>query len=104
MIDFTAPAATRHWLSVCRERKIAIVVGTTGLGAQEHAAIDAAARDVAVLQCAPNMSLGVNLLFKIAGEVAKILGDEYDVEIVEDTTASRRTPPPAPPRAWPTRS
>ncbi|MDB5296430.1 MAG: dapB [Phycisphaerales bacterium] len=82
LIDFTAPAALRHWLTVCRERGIAVVVGTTGLADADHAAIDAAARDVAVLQ-APNMSLGVNLLFKIAAEVAKVLGDEYDKEVVE---------------------
>jgi 4-hydroxy-tetrahydrodipicolinate reductase len=82
LIDFTAPAALRHWLKVCRDRGIAIVVGTTGLADSDHAAIDQAAADVPVLQ-APNMSLGVNLLFKIAGEVAKILGDDYDKEIVE---------------------
>ena len=59
-----------------------MVVGTTGLHATDHEVIDLAARDIAVLQ-APNMSLGVNLLFKIAGEVAKVLGDDYDIEIVE---------------------
>jgi 4-hydroxy-tetrahydrodipicolinate reductase len=82
LIDFTAPAALRHWLTVCRDRGIALVVGTTGLSDADHAAIDAAAADIPVLQ-APNMSLGVNLLFKIAGEVAKVLGDAYDMEIVE---------------------
>lgn len=82
MIDFTAPVAMRHWLGVCRQRKIALVIGTTGLAAGDHALIDEAARDIAVLQ-APNMSLGVNLLFKVAGQVAKILGDDYDKEIVE---------------------
>ncbi len=82
LIDFTAPAAMRHWLSACRERKIAMVIGTTGLQDEDHAAIDQAAGEIAVLQ-APNMSLGVNLLFKIAAEVAKKLGDDYDIEIVE---------------------
>jgi 4-hydroxy-tetrahydrodipicolinate reductase len=82
LIDFTAPAGMRHWLRICRERGIAMVVGTTGLQPGDHALIDEAAKDVAVLQ-APNMSLGVNLLFKIAGEVAKMLGDDYDIEIVE---------------------
>jgi 4-hydroxy-tetrahydrodipicolinate reductase len=82
LIDFTAPAGMRQWLKVCRDRGIAMVVGTTGLQGDDHAAIDAAAAQVAVLQ-APNMSLGVNLLFKIAGEVAKVLGDDYDIEIVE---------------------
>jgi 4-hydroxy-tetrahydrodipicolinate reductase len=82
LIDFTAPASTRHWLDVCRERGIAMVIGTTGLRDEDHAAIDAAAGQVPILQ-APNMSLGVNLLFKLAGEVARRLGDEYDIEIIE---------------------
>jgi len=82
LIDFTAPTAMRHWLKTCRDRGIAMVIGTTGLQEEDHAIIDRAAADIAVLQ-APNMSLGVNLLFKIAGEVAKMLGDEYDKEIVE---------------------
>ncbi len=82
LIDFTTPAATRNWLKVCRDRKIALVIGTTGLQDADHKAIDAAAADIAVLQ-APNMSLGVNLLFKVAAEVARTLGDDYDIEIVE---------------------
>jgi len=82
LIDFTAPAGMRHWLAVCRDRGIAIVIGTTGLQPGDHALIDEAAADVPVLQ-APNMSLGVNLLFKVAAEVAKRLGDDYDIEIVE---------------------
>src|SRR5947199_9071528 len=59
-----------------------MLIGTTGLAEHDHAALDQAAADIPVLQ-APNMSLGVNVLFKIAGEVAKLLGDEYDIEIVE---------------------
>ncbi len=82
LIDFTAPVATRHWLKVCRDRGIAMVVGTTGLHRVDHAAIDTAAEVIPVLQ-APNMSLGVNLMLKVVAEVAKKLGDEYDIEIVE---------------------
>ncbi len=82
LVDFTSPVATRHWLKACRDRGIAIVIGTTGLHADDHAAIDDAATDIAVVQ-APNTSLGVNLLFKVAAEVAAKLGDAYDVEIVE---------------------
>jgi 4-hydroxy-tetrahydrodipicolinate reductase len=82
LIDFTAPDSTRQWLTTCLARGTAMVVGTTGLQDQDHAAIDRAAEGIPVLQ-APNMSLGVNLLFKVAGEVAKMLGDDYDVEIVE---------------------
>src|SRR5437868_4979399 len=58
LIDFTSPASTRHWLKTCRDRGIAMVIGTTGLQDQDHAAIDRAAADIAILQ-APNMSLGV---------------------------------------------
>jgi 4-hydroxy-tetrahydrodipicolinate reductase len=82
LIDFTSPDSMRHWLKSCRDRGIGMVIGTTGLQEQDHAAIERAAADIPVLQ-APNMSLGVNLLFKIAGEVARILGDDYDKEIVE---------------------
>ena len=82
LIDFTVPAATRAALKVCREQGVALVIGTTGLTPADHAEIDAAAKDIAVLQ-APNMSLGVNLLFAIAAQVAKTLGDDYDIEITE---------------------
>ncbi len=82
LIDFTVPVAMRQWLQTCRDRKIAIVIGTTGLSDADHAAIDEAAREIPILQ-APNMSLGVNLLFKLAAEVAKKLGEDYDIEIVE---------------------
>ena len=82
LIDFSSPASMRHWLKVCRDRGIAMVIGTTGLHDADHAIIDQAAADIPVLQ-APNMSLGVNVLFKIAAEAARMLGDDYDKEIVE---------------------
>jgi 4-hydroxy-tetrahydrodipicolinate reductase len=82
LIDFTSPDSMRHWLKGCRDRGIAMVIGTTGLQEQDHDAIERAAGDIPVLQ-APNMSLGVNVLFKIAGEVARMLGDDYDKEVVE---------------------
>ena len=82
LIDFTVPASTRHWLKTCRDRGIAMVIGTTGLQPPDHAAIDRAAADIAILQ-APNMSVGVNVLLKIAAQLARTLGDDYDIEIVE---------------------
>ena len=82
LVDFTSPVAFRHWLKACRDRGIAMVVGTTGLHADDHLAIDAAAAHIAIVQ-SPNMSLGVNLLFRVAAEVARVLGDAYDKEIVE---------------------
>ncbi len=82
LIDFTIPAGTRTALELCVKNKIALVIGTTGLTADDHKLIDEAAKSIAVLQ-APNMSLGVNLLFALAAQVAKRLGDDYDIEIVE---------------------
>lgn len=82
LIDFSHPVATRHWLKVCRDRGIAMVVGTTGLHKVDHAAIDVAAEAIPVLQ-AGNMSLGVNLLLKVVAEVAAKLGDDYDIELLE---------------------
>lgn len=82
LIDFTVPQSMRAWLDVCRQRRIGMLVGTTGLDERDHAAIDQAGRDIPILQ-SPNMSLGVNVLFRIAAEVTLLLGSEYDVEIVE---------------------
>src|SRR4051794_21158775 len=56
LIDFTVPASTRHWLKTCRDRGIAMLIGTTGLQPADHATIDQAARDIPILQ-SPNMSL-----------------------------------------------
>ena len=82
LIDFSVPAALSSRLADCRTRKIPVVVGTTGLTAEHHTAIDSAAKEIAVVQ-SPNMSVGVNLLFKLAGEVARSLGEDYDIEIIE---------------------
>lgn len=91
MIDFSAPAATRKWLEVARKRHIRMLIGTTGLSDDDHRAIDAAARDVAVLQ-SPNMSLGVAVLYELARRAAELLGDA-DIDIVE---AHHRTKKDAP--------
>ena len=82
LIDFSTPAATRTITAQCTERGTSMVVGTTGLADEDHLRLDEAAKRIAILQ-APNMSLAVNLLFALAGQVAKQLDDDYDVEIVE---------------------
>jgi len=82
VIDFTIPAATRALIKRCYDRRVALVIGTTGLTDEDQEQIDAAAHQIPILQ-APNMSLGVNLLFALAGQVAARLGDDYDIEIVE---------------------
>jgi 4-hydroxy-tetrahydrodipicolinate reductase len=59
-----------------------MVIGTTGLKEKDHAAIDVAAAHIPILQ-APNMSVGVNVLLKLAALAAQGLGEDYDIEIVE---------------------
>jgi 4-hydroxy-tetrahydrodipicolinate reductase len=82
LIDFTAPEASlRHVESAARLGK-AVVLGTTGLDAAQQEALEKAARKIPIV-FAPNMSVGVNLLFKVLADVAAVLGDGYDVEIVE---------------------
>jgi 4-hydroxy-tetrahydrodipicolinate reductase len=82
LIDFTAPEATVENIRLATELKKPAVVGTTGLGPDEVAVLgDCAA--VIPLVWAPNMSVGMNLLFKLVREVAGVLGLDYNVEVVE---------------------
>jgi 4-hydroxy-tetrahydrodipicolinate reductase len=82
VIDFTAPAASvAHAALAARHRKIH-VIGTTGLDAAQEMALGTAARSAALVW-APNMSLGVNLAFALTEQVARILGPDWDIEIVE---------------------
>src|SRR5207244_4378148 len=83
LVDFSAPPGTMAVLPVCADRAIPIVVATTGHTAEQKAEIEAAAHTTAVL-FAPNMSLVVNLLFKLVRLTAEALnGKGFDVEIVE---------------------
>lgn len=83
LIDFSSPEGTRAVLPVCVDRRIPIVVATTGFTSEEKKDIEAAAHHTAVL-FAPNMSLVVNVLFKLVGEAAAVLKDKgFDIEIIE---------------------
>ena len=82
LIDFSSRDALDAHLAAARAAGTPILVGTTGLSATHHAAIDAAARDVAVLQTG-NTSLGVTLLATLVEQAAARLGSAWDVEIVE---------------------
>ena len=81
-IDFTSPQATLAHLARCRARGIQMVIGTTGLDPAQRSEISAAARDVAIV-FAPNMSVGVNLAFKLTEIAARVLGEDFDAEVVE---------------------
>lgn len=82
LIDFTRPEGTLEHLRVCREQGVAMIIGTTGFEAEGKAAISEAAKDIPVV-FAPNMAVGVNLVFKLLDMAARILNEGYDIEIVE---------------------
>jgi len=82
LIDFTMPEATLANLSTCRKAKKHIIIGTTGFSCAQRTQIKEAAQDIAIV-FAPNMSVGVNLTFKLLEIAAKILGDTVDIEIIE---------------------
>lgn len=82
VIDFTAPAATVAHAALAAETGTVLVVGTTGLSKEDEAVLAETAKKVAVVY-APNFSVGVNLLMALTERAAAILGDDYDIEIVE---------------------
>jgi len=82
VVDFTAPEATAAHAKLALETGTALVPGTTGLSADQQAAIEKAAEKVAVVQAA-NYSVGVNLLLGLTEQAAAMLGDDYDIEILE---------------------
>lgn len=82
LIDFTAPAATVANARFCAAHGKKMAIGTTGLTDEQKAELKQSAEKAAIL-FAPNMSVGVNLCFKLLEIAAKVLGDEVDIEVVE---------------------
>lgn len=82
VIDFSSPAALDGLLEFARVRKVPLVLATTGYTPEQVAQIGAAAMEVPVFRSA-NMSLGINVLLELVKKAASVLGDSYDIEIVE---------------------
>lgn len=82
LIDFTRPEGTLEHLAICRRHKVGIVIGTTGFGDDGKQAIAAASCEIPIV-FAPNMSVGVNVVFKLLDTASRILAEGYDIEIVE---------------------
>ena len=95
LVDFSVPDSTVRWAKSCAADGAAMVVGTTGFNGRQRDVIKQAAKKVPIVLAA-NMSLGVNLLFRLTGEVAKILDDGYDVEITETHHRFKRDAPSGP--------
>lgn len=82
LIDFSAPEPTlEHMRTVVRHRR-AMVVGTTGFSPAQLEELKLLAHEIPCV-FSPNMSVGINLLCKVIGEMARTLGDDYDIEVIE---------------------
>ena len=82
LIDFTVPEATLENLKLASAAKLAVVAGTTGMSGSLLDQVKTLAKSTRCVM-SPNLSVGVNVMFKIAGEMAKVLGKDYDMEILE---------------------
>lgn len=82
VIDFSTPSATLELAEACVQKRLPLVVGTTGFEPTERAALEAHAARIPLL-IAANFSKAVNLLFRLAEQAAKTLGASADIEIVE---------------------
>lgn len=82
VVDFSNPALTDELLAFCERTKTALVLCTTGLSEEQQRRVRALAGQVPVFQSA-NMSLGIALLRALAKKAAALLGDGFDIEIIE---------------------
>ncbi len=82
VFEFTSPAATAEHAALAAGLGKAMVIGTTGLSPEQGDVVRQAARDIPIVW-APNMSLGVNVLLSVVEEVARRLGTDWDIEIME---------------------
>jgi 4-hydroxy-tetrahydrodipicolinate reductase len=82
LVDFTRPEASMEYLAACRQHGCKLVLGTTGFSTAQKLIIAEVAKDIAIV-CAPNMSVGVNLLINLVQSAAKVLSEGYDIEIIE---------------------
>ena len=82
VIDFSKPSALESLLSYCVSNRVCLVLATTGYTPEQIEAIEAASLQIPIFRSA-NMSLGINVLLSLVEKAARILGDSYDIEIVE---------------------
>ena len=82
VIDFSHPDSLENILAFCKKRKLPVIVCTTGLSNSQKNIMEAASKDIPVFFSA-NMSLGINLLIDLAKKATALLGDNFDIEIIE---------------------
>jgi 4-hydroxy-tetrahydrodipicolinate reductase len=91
-IDFTFPEPTLAHLEVCRDKGVPMVIGTTAIDAEGEQKIREAAKSIPIV-FSPNMSVGVNLLFNIVREAARVLGRDFDIKVDETHHVHKKDSP-----------
>jgi len=92
LIDFSSKDSVVSNVRAASDKKVPVVVGTTGLTEEDKDKIRICAKTIPVL-VSSNMSAGVNLLLQIAGDIALMLGEEYDIEIIESHHKMKKDSP-----------
>jgi len=92
LVEFSSPAATLEHVEACSSSGVAMVIGTTGLDAEGEKKIRQAAEKIPVV-FSPNMAVGVNLLFNIVREAARVLGHDFNVRIDETHHVHKKDSP-----------
>jgi len=92
LVEFTTPQATLENLKTALEHKKAVVIGTTGLSEREKKVIEDASRSIPIVM-SPNMAIGVNLLFKLVKETARILDRSYAASVSETHHVHKKDAP-----------
>lgn len=82
VIEFVNPKVSLRHMEIASSQRIPIVIGTTGFNESEIEEIDKLSKNMSCV-LSPNMSIGVNVLFYLSPKVAEILGDDYNIEIIE---------------------
>jgi 4-hydroxy-tetrahydrodipicolinate reductase len=82
IIDFTSIESTKENLKIASQKGKAMIIGTTGFSKDDIKEVESSSRKIPCVM-ASNMSLGVNLLLRVLRDIARVLGDDYDIEIIE---------------------
>ncbi|NQT32508.1 MAG: 4-hydroxy-tetrahydrodipicolinate reductase [Candidatus Omnitrophica bacterium] len=92
LIDFTLPGPTMEHVEACEKNKVSMVIGTTGLSSREEDKVKGASGVIPVV-FSPNMAVGVNLLFNIVKEAARVLGQDFDIKVDETHHVHKKDSP-----------
>jgi 4-hydroxy-tetrahydrodipicolinate reductase len=82
LIDFTRPEATMENIRIASSKGLSMVIGTTGITGRDLEEVMDLSKSIRCVM-APNMSMGVNIMFRMVSEMARLLGDDFDIEIIE---------------------